>query len=134
MTREEKQEHWNNIVAEAYESRMSITRWCAEHNIRTNHFYRWSKKLGYTKDGKKTKKCLTLIESQDQQESAHIIPAVPLFVEVPAQVLGSFSEMEESSLSERPLITIQAGDYQIRIPDGFNELTLSKVLEVIRYA
>ena len=134
MTREEKQEHWNRIVREAYKSRIPVTRWCAEHNIRSNHFYRWSKKLGYTKDGKKTKKCLTLIESQDQQESAHIIPAVPLFVEVPAQTLGGFVEVENSYHANVPLIMIQAGSYQIGVLDGFNEQTLSKVLGVIRHA
>ena len=74
------------------------------------------------------------MKEQPVVASAPTVSASPVFVEVPAQVLGSFSEMEESSLSERPFITIQAGDYQIRIPDGFNELTLSKVLEVIRYA
>ena len=134
MTREEKQEHWNSIVAEAYRSRMPITRWCAEHNIRTNHFHRWSKKLGYTKDGKKTEKCLALIESQDQPEPARIVPEAPLFVEVPAQALDGFVEVESSFRTVVPLIMIQAGNYQIGVPDGFNEQTLSKILGVIRHA
>ena len=134
MTREEKQEHWDRIVREAYKSRISITRWCAEHNIRSNHFHRWSKKLGYTKDGKKTEKCLALIESQDQPESVQTISAVPLFVEVPAQALGGFVEAESSFPANVPLIMIQAGSYQIGVLDGFNEQTLSKVLGVIRHA
>ncbi|MBR2560580.1 MAG: hypothetical protein IKF59_01645 [Lachnospiraceae bacterium] len=134
MTREEKQEHWNRIVREAYRSRIPITRWCAEHNIRSNHFHRWSKKLGYTKDGKKTEKCLALIESQDQPESIQTIPAVPLFVEVPAQALGGFVEAESSFPANVPLIMIQTGSYQIGVLDGFNEQTLSKVLGVIRHA
>ena len=134
MTREEKQEHWNRIVREAYKSRIPITRWCAEHNIRSNHFHRWSKKLGYTKDGKKTEKCLALIESQDQPESVQTISAVPLFVEVPAQALGGFVEAESSFHPNVPLITVQTGSYQIGVLDGFNEQTLSKVLGVIRHA
>ena len=134
MTREEKQVHWNRIVTEAYMSRKPITRWCAEHNIRTNHFHRWSKKLGFTKDGKKTEKCLALIESQYQSESAQIIPAKPVFVEVPVQTLDGFMEVDNSFHAAGPHITIQTGNYQIGILDGFNEQTLSKVLEVIRYA
>ncbi len=134
MTREEKQEHWNRIVREAYKSRIPITRWCAEHNIRSNHFHRWSKKLGYTKDGKKTEKCLALIESQHQPETAQIIPASPVFVEVPSQALGVFDEAESGFHATVPRVTIQVGSYKIGILDGFNEQTLSKVLEVIRYA
>ena len=134
MTRNENRDYWDKIISEAYRSHEPIRRWCAGHSICAGVFYEWAKELGYTKDGKKTEKCLVLMKEQPVVTSAPTVPASPVFVEVPAQVLGGFSEMEESSLSERPLITIQAGDYQIRIPDGFNELTLSKVLEVIRYA
>ena len=134
MTRNENRDYWDRTVSEAYRSHEPIRRWCAGHGISASIFYKWAKELGYTEDGKKTEKCLDLMEEQPDAASAPTVPASPVFVEVPAQVLGSFSEMEESSLSERPLITIQAGDYQIGIQDGFNELTLSKVLEVIRYA
>lgn len=135
MTWAEKHEYWNKIVSEAYKSQEPITQWCAEHNIRENNFHRWSKKLGYTKDGKRTEKCLALIEDQLLYPSAPIVPAPPLFVEVPAQALGKMTEATTDIIpSAHPLITIQAGSYQIGIQDGFNEQTLSKVLEVIRYA
>ena len=133
MKWEEKREHWNRIVSEAYASREPISQWCAEHNIRTNSFHRWAKRLGYTKDGKRTEKCLALIEQQVDSVSAQIVPSSPVFVEVPAQALGHFSG-QAGTLPVGPFITIQAGDYQIGIQDGFNEQTLSKVLEVIRYA
>ena len=132
---EETRERWNRIVMEAYASRQPIAHWCAEHSIRTNNFHRWSKKLGYTKDGKRTEKCLALIEGQGENVAAPIIPASPLFVEVPAQTLGCFTDPATGPFSAAgPLITIQAGNYQIGIRDGFSEQTLSKVLEVVRYA
>ena len=134
MTWEEKRDHWNRIVSEAYKSHEPIRRWCDRNCVRTNSFYRWSKNLGYTKDGKKTEKCLALMKNQSVGSPAQTGQASPMFVEVPAQVLGCISEMEDNAPSARPLITIQAGGYQIGILDGFNELTLSKVLEVVRYA
>lgn len=134
MTWNANRDYWDRTVSEAYRSHEPIRRWCAGHSIRAGVFYEWAKELGYTKDGKKTEKCLDLMKEQPSLASAPAVPASPVFVEVPAQVLGCFSEMEESSSCECPLITIQTGGYQIRIPDGFNELTLSKVLEVIRYA
>ena len=134
MTRNENRDYWDRIISEAYRSHEPIRRWCAGHSIRAGVFYEWAKELGYTKDGKKTEKCLDLMKEQPSLASAPAVPASPVFVEVPAQVLGSFSEMEESSPTALPFITIRAGGYQIGIRDGFNELTLSKVLEVIRYA
>mgnify|MGYP007101953720 CR=1 FL=1 len=135
MQWEEKRDHWNRIVTEAYVSRKPIAHWCAEHNIRTNNFHRWAKKLGYTKDGKRTEKCLALIEDHNETISAPVIPASPQFVEVPAQILGRFTGTAAGPCPVAvPLITIQAGNYQIGVCDGFTEQTLSKVLEVIRYA
>ena len=134
MTWEETHAYWDKIVSEAYMSREPISQWCAERSIRTNNFHRWSKKLGYTKDGKKTEKCLALIAEQTQPAPAPIVPAAPVFVEVPTRTLGGFKEAADSFPLARPLITIQAGNYQIGIQDGFSEQTLSKVLEVVRYA
>lgn len=134
MTWNANRDYWDRTVSEAYRSHEPIRRWCAGHGISASIFYKWAKELGYTEDGKKTEKCLDLLKEQPAAASAPAVPASPAFVEVPAQVLGSFSETEESSPSAPPLITIQAGGYQIGIQDGFNELTLSKVLEVIRYA
>lgn len=137
MSQPEKQQYWNGIIAEAYASRTPITQWCAEHNISSNNFHRWAKKLGYTEGGKKTEKCLALVENQANKANAistPIIPTSPLFVEVSAQTRAHFTSLTEISTAASPLITINTGNYQIGIRDGFNEQTLSKVLEVVRYA
>lgn len=133
MTRDELQIHWNNIVLEAYHSGKTISQWCREKGIRTNHFYRWSKKLGYTSNGQRTEKC-SAAEEQNRQKTVPLPDSAPIFVEVSAQTLGRVPKPAESFLLDQPLITIQTGNYKIGIQDGFNDQTLSKVLEVIRYA
>ena len=134
MAGEKNRARWDRIVSKAYKSHEPIRQWCSGHGVRTNSFYKWAKKLGYTKDGKKTEKCLAIMEEKPAGASAPDVTAYPQFVEVPAQLLDCISEKEESFPSESTLITVQAGRYQIGIPDGFNELTLSKVLEVLRFA
>ena len=134
MTGEKNRDRWDKIVSKAYKSHEPIRQWCSEHGVRTNNFYKWAKKLGYTNDGKKTEKCLAMIEEKPVRACASDVTAYPQFVEVPAQLLEHIPENEECFSSARPLITVQTGGYQIGISDGFNELTLSKVLEVLRYA
>ena len=134
MTREEIQAHWEKIVLEAYQSGMPVSQWCREQGIRPNHFYRWTKKLGYTSNGQRTEKCPAINKEQPQQVPVPVAVDAPLFVEVPDQVLGGLSEPAGVFPPNQPLITIQAGSYQIGVKDGFDERTLLKVLEVMHYA
>ena len=133
MTRESTNQYWNEIVITAYRSGEQIRHWCQERGINEKNFHRWAKKLGYTDNGKKTEKFYSLIEDPAINKSADTL-AAPVFVEVPQPVLDGFRQPEQAYASSHPLITVQAGSYQISILDGFSEHTLSKVLEVIRYA
>ena len=134
MTREERCKYWEGIVSEAYQSGEAIEMWCEEHCISTTSFHRWGKRLGYTKGGKRTVKCLSLIGSDTQHISVPNVSSSPAFVEVPAHTVTALSDATNSICSRDALITVQAGAYQVGIRDGFNEHTLSKVLEVLRHA
>lgn len=133
MSKELTQQHWSEIVIAAYRSGEKIRHWCQKHGINEKGFHGWAKKLGYTENGKRTDKYYSLMEDPTT-EIPEVAMAVPVFVEVPSQVLENFREPVQVFPSDHPLITVQAGSYQIGIRDGFSEQTLSKVLEVIRYA
>lgn len=133
-TTKQKAAYWDSVLLEAYRSREKIKHWCTKNGISVKSFHYWSKKLGYTANGKRTAKYHTFMEGVRQSTSESVVPATPVFVEVSAQVLRQFSQPTSEIQASQPQIIIQAGKYQIGIRDGFSEQTLSKVLEVVRYA
>ena len=135
MVWEEKRDQWEKIVSEAYRSGQPIKHWCAEHGIRSNNFYRWAKKLGYTVNKKRSEKYYSLMEGQARYVPSPPVPVEqPLFVEVLPRQLGIIEAAAGALSEDRALISIRAGSYEIGIRDGFNEQTLSKVLEVVGHA
>lgn len=134
MSSESKREHWDKVVREAYQSGEPIKQWCKDHSISCGNFHYWSKKLGYTLNGKRTEKCYGQEEMNGQRMPAPLTAVSPVFVEVPKEVLADSMTDTGVRQSDRPLITIQSGDYEIGVRDGFNGQTLARVLEVMRYA
>ena len=134
MTRKNAYQYWSKVVPEAYRSKEQINRWCNEHGINEKSFHRWAKKLGYVANGERTVKYYDLIAEEDPHAVATTMPKIPVFAEVPSRILDCFQAAVDNIPASPPLITVCVGSYQVGIQDGFDERTLSKVLEVIRHA
>ena len=134
MTESERRQKWISILEAAYSSGESVSDWCIEHGpISTRTFYYWSQKLGYTKDGKRTEKCLASEHrSADENTAEQVNPASPVFVDISHELQKC--TVPPPPFHQAPPVIIQAGCYQIGVQDGFTPQTLAKVLEVIRNA
>ena len=129
---------WSARIEAAASSGMPINEWCKENHVSKRQFYRFSKDLGYTANGKRTSKWpgtdISDKDAQNHPETAcRLDTSVQNLVAVPLQTVRSALENETSELvpAAQPQIVIQYGTVSIAVGDGFSSETLRRVLEVV---
>ena len=149
----EKHELWKGLILEAFRSGKKIRQWCQEHDIKTRRFYWWSKRLGITRENAGFSNPDVVVSDETDYGISELDSSVrnqediSSSMDVPDPVTAHQNAVVEIRLKNDmavpdhdpvpnpfPLITVQAGPYQIGICDGFNPKTLAGVLEVLHYA
>ena len=87
---------WSQRVAECRSSGLSVTRWCAEHDIKPKTYFNWQKKV-----------FAVMIEQQRQQLEAPEEPE-QIFAELPAAVQNNL------------IASVRIGEASLEVYSGAN--------------
>jgi len=86
---------WSQRVADCRSSGLSVTRWCAEHDIKPKTYFSWQKKV-FT----------AMIEQQRQQ------------LEEPQEAERRFAELPTPSMQNNVVATVRIGEASLDVYSG----------------
>lgn len=119
ITGVERRRRWSaeekaRIVAESYESSMTVSAVARRHGLNTNQLFAWRHQFRQAAGG-----------GTDTQVLPHFVPLV-------AAVGAEPSGPTVRSLTTAPMIEVVAGVLTVRVPAGVDETALRQVLGVVR--
>ena len=88
---------WSQRVAECRSSGLSVTRWCAEHDIKPKTYFNWQKKV-----------FAAMIEQQRQQ------------LEAPEEPEQIFAELPALSVQNNLIASVRIGEASLEVYSGAN--------------
>ena len=111
-----KQKHlleWSQRVAECRSSGLSVSRWCAENNIKPKTYYTWQKRV-----------FAVMIEQQKRQM---IEPAETRFAELP-------SLAPEPVRNREPVASVHMGEASLDVYEGASPEIVAALCRVLSHA
>ena len=105
---------WSQRVADCRSSGQSVTRWCAEHNIKPKTYFSWQKKV-FT----------AMIEQQRAQVEKAAEASEGMFAELPAPKMES---------GRRLVAELQMGSAHLEVYDGASPEVVAALCQVLSHA
>ena len=108
---------WSRRVADCRSSGMSVTRWCAEHNVKPKTYYTWQKKV---------------FAAMLAQQQAEMSDASPRFAELPPP---ADEKQPTTAEKQRDLVaSVRIGDASLEIYGGTSTEIVSALCKVLCHA
>ena len=102
---------WSQRVAECRNSGQSVTRWCAEHDIKPKTYFNWQKKV-----------FAAMIEQQRQQ------------LEAPQEPERRFAELPVPAAQNDLVATVRIGEASLDVYSGANADVVAALCKVLSNA
>ena len=123
QARVQSEESWRRMIPEI-EKCENKTRWLDEHNLTTNMYYYWKKKL-YGRTESKAEPAGIQVSSPQQPQP---------FVEVPTSAFAGSAPEPENDLLIRPAMMLEICGKRLYIDESVSSNTLASLMEVLRNA
>ena len=108
---------WSRRVADCRSSGMSVTRWCAEHNVKPKTYYNWQKKV---------------FAAMLAQQQAEMSDASPRFAELPPP---ADEKQPTAAEKQRDLVaSVRIGDASLEVYGGASAEIVSALCKVLSHA
>ena len=108
---------WSRRVADCRSSGMSVTRWCAEHNVKPKTYYTWQKKV---------------FAAMLAQQQAEMSDASPRFAELPPP---AEEKQPTTAEKQRDLVaSVRIGDASLEVYGGASAESVSAFCRVLSHA
>ena len=108
---------WSRRVADCRSSGMSVTRWCAEHNVKPKTYYNWQKKV---------------FAAMLAQQQAEMSDASPRFAELPPP---ADEKQPTTAEKQRDLVaSVRIGDASLEVYSGASSEIVSALCKVLSHA
>ena len=108
---------WSRRVADCRSSGMSVTRWCAEHNVKPKTYYNWQKKV---------------FAAMLTQQQAEMSDASPRFAELPPPANEKQPTAEEKQTDL--VASVRIGDASLEVYGGTSAEIVSALCKVLCHA
>ena len=108
---------WSQRVADCRSSGQSVTRWCAEHNVKPKTYYNWQKKV---------------FAAMLAQQQAELSDASPKFAELPPP-----TDEKQPTTTEKQtdlVASIRIGDAALDVYSGASAEIVSALCKVLSHA
>ena len=102
---------WSHRVADCRSSGLSVTRWCAEHDIKPKTYFNWQKKV-----------FAVMIEQQRQQ------------LEAPQEAERRFAALPVQTVQTDLVATVRIGDASLDVYSGANADVAAALCKVLSNA
>ena len=122
-------EEWNKLIVGAARSQVSVSKYCEQHGLSKNLFYRMTQTLGYTSGGQRTEKWEAAARGEETQ-----VENSRTFVAVPAETVEKAIQQPPARAFPASPVSIRCGKYLVIVGDGFSEDVLRRVLGVVANA
>ncbi len=121
-----RQDYWKPIVLEAYNSDISITDWCEQHNVELTCFSKWTKKLI-----NRGEISVEMIEERKRYKAEHATNNLrePVFCELPIPENTGLTEEGDVHISKGT--TFRVGKFTLSVDEGVSEDMLNAALEAL---
>ena len=108
---------WSRRVADCHSSGMSVTRWCAEHNVKPKTYYTWQKKV---------------FAAMLAQQQAEMSDASPRFAELPPPA----DEKQPTAVEKQTdlVASVRIGDASLEVYGGASAEIVSALCKVLCHA
>ncbi len=108
---------WSRRVADCRSSGMSVTHWCAEHNVKPKTYYNWQKKV---------------FAAMLAQQQAEMSDASPRFAELPPP---ADEKQPTAAEKQRDLVaSVRIGDASLEVYGGASAEIVSALCKVLSHA
>ena len=102
---------WSQRVAECRSSGLSVTRWCAEHDIKPKTYFNWQKKV-----------FAAMIEQQRQQ------------LEEPQESVRRFAELPAPAVQNDLVATVRIGEASLDVYSGASADVAAALCKALSHA
>ena len=108
---------WSQRVADCRSSGQSVTRWCAEHNVKPKTYYNWQKKV---------------FAAMLVQQQAELSETAPRFAELPPP--GDEKQLTAAGQHKDLVASVRIGGASLDVYSGASAEIVSALCKVLSHA
>ena len=108
---------WSQRVADCRSSGQSVTRWCAEHNVKPKTYYNWQKKV---------------FAAMLAQQQAELSETAPRFAELPPP--GDEKQLTAAEKQKDLVASVRIGGASLDVYSGASAEIVSALCKVLSHA